>query len=71
MGIFTRISAWWNKDRTELEDEEFEDGMSKKEREMLDKDYESRKDDQSIGGSYAGGATINTDFERDSERPRY
>ena len=70
MGIFDRISAWWNKDRTELEDEELEEPMSKGEREMLDKDYESRKDDQSIGGSYAGGAGIGSDFERDSERPR-
>jgi hypothetical protein len=67
MGIFHRISAWWNKDRTELTDEEEE--MSEPERETLDKDYEARKDDQSIGGSYAGGAGLGYDFERDSEPP--
>ena len=34
-----------------------------------EKDYESFKDDQSIGGSYVGGAGAHADFERDSERP--
>jgi hypothetical protein len=66
--MFKKLSAWWNKDRTELTDEE--DEMSNAERDVLDKDYESRKDDQSISGSYAGGAGIGADFERDSERPR-
>ena len=64
------MSFWkkiFSKDRSELTDEEQK--MSKAEREMLDKDYEARKDDQSIDGSYAGGAGIGSDFERDSERP--
>ena len=67
MGFLNKLWGWWDRDRDELTDEEAE--MSKAERDMLDKDYESRKDDQSIGGSYAGGAGITADFERDSERP--
>jgi hypothetical protein len=67
MSFFSKLFSRWEKDRTELTDEEQE--MSNTEREVLDEDYEARKDDQSIGGSYAGGAGIGTDFERDSERP--
>ena len=67
MGIFERLSSWWNKDRTELSDEE--PSMTQAERDVAEEDYESRKDDQSIGGSYAGGAGLGADFERDSEGP--
>jgi hypothetical protein len=67
MRIFGRISSWWNKD----EDERLEEGAagSEADRDAAAKDYESFKDDQSIGGSYVGGAGAHADFERDSERP--
>ena len=68
MGIFGRISSWWNKD----EDERLEEAAagSQADRDAATKDYESFKDDQSIGGSYVGGAGAHADFERDSEPPR-
>ena len=31
--------------------------------------YEGYEKDQWVEGTYAGGATIGTDFERDSDRP--
>ena len=68
MGIFGRISSWWNKDEDERLDEAA--AGSQADRDAAAKDYESFKDDQSIGGSYAGGAGAHADFERDSERPR-
>jgi hypothetical protein len=65
--MFKKLMAWWNKDRTELADEE--GTMTQAQRDVAEEDYESRKDDQSIGGSYAGGAGLGADFERDSEGP--
>jgi hypothetical protein len=69
MGLWNRISSWWSKD----EDERLEDAAagSQSDRDEAAKDYESFKDDQSIGGSYAGGVGAHADFERDSEPPRY
>ena len=67
MGFLHKLWGWWDRDRDELTDEEAE--MSQVERDRVDKDYESRKDDQSIGGSYAGGAGLGADFERDAEGP--
>ena len=68
MGLWNRISSWWSKD----EDERLEAAAagSQADRDEAAKDYESFKDDQSIGGSYVGGAGAHADFERDSERPR-
>jgi len=68
MGIFGRITSWWNKD----EDERLEEAAagSQTDRDAAAEDYESSKDDQSIGGSYVGGAGAHADFERDSEPPR-
>ena len=69
MGIFHKISSWWNKDRTELSDEEA--SMTQAERDVAEEDYESRKDDCSSRTSTASGAgAAGLDFERDSERPR-
>jgi hypothetical protein len=69
MGIFHRISSWWNKDRTELSDEEA--SMTQAERDVAEEDYESRKDDIRVRDQYASGAGASgLDFERDSERPR-
>jgi hypothetical protein len=67
MGVFKRISSWWNKD--EVETAEAEASMTQSERDVAEQDYESRKDDQAIPGSYIGGGS-HSDFERDSERPR-
>ena len=69
MGIFHRISEWWNRDREEIGEEEAE--MSQGQRDVAEEDYESRKDDlrareQWASGAGAGGA----DFERDSEGPQ-
>jgi hypothetical protein len=67
MRIFKRISSWWNKD--EVKSAEGEPSMTQAERDVAEQDYESRKDDQSIPGSYIGGG-VHSDFERDSERTR-
>jgi hypothetical protein len=67
MGIFHRISQWWNKDREELAEEET--SMTQAQRDVADEDYESRKDDVIVGHEFAAGAGGETDFERDSEGP--
>ena len=68
MGIWQRITSWWSRD----EDERLEEAAAgtQSDRDAAAKDYESFKDDQSIGGSYVGGAGAHADFERDSEPPR-
>ena len=66
MGIFDRISSWWNKDQDERLEEAAAGGQA--DRDAAAKDYESFKDDQSIGGSYIAGGIA--DYERDSEPPR-
>jgi hypothetical protein len=63
------IRDWFRKDTAERVDEGVA-ADSESARDEADKDYESFKDDQSIGGSYVGGVGIGSDFERDSERPR-
>jgi len=68
MGIWDRITGWWRKDSIEREESAIA-ADSQSERDAADKDYEGFKDDQSIGGSYVGGAGAHADFERDSERP--
>ena len=66
MGLFD----WFRKDSTKrVEEGVAEDSESA--RDEADKDYESFKDDQSIGGSYVGGVGIGSDFERDSKPPSY
>ena len=68
MGIFHRISGWWNKDRTELSDEEAE--MTQAQRDVAEEDYESRvKDEVVIEHEFAQGAGGEANFERDSEGP--
>ncbi len=54
MGIFHKISSWWNKDRTELSDEE--GSMTQAERDVAEEDYESRKEDIRVQDQYASGA---------------
>ncbi len=68
MGLWQKISSWWSKDA----DERLEQAAtgSEADRDAAAQDYESFKDDQSIGGSYVGGAGLGADFERDSEAPR-
>ncbi len=53
MGIFHKISSWWNKDRTELSDEEA--SMTQAERDVAEEDYESRKDDVRVKDQWASG----------------
>jgi hypothetical protein len=65
-GLADRLRRWWNKDRSELAEEEA--GMTEHERDLAERDYEARKDDASIGGSYEAGGMA--DYERDSEPPR-
>jgi hypothetical protein len=68
MGIFHRISEWWNRDREEIGDEEAE--MTQAERDVAEEDYESRKDDLFVREQWASGAGAGgADFERDSEPP--
>jgi hypothetical protein len=68
MSIWNRISSWWRKDATEQA--EGEPSMTQAERDVAEQEYESRKDDLSIPGSYVGGGGAGADFERDSEQPR-
>ena len=67
MGVWNRISSWWNKD----EDVRLEDAAAgtRADRDEAAKDYESVKDDESLGSSYVGGEGAHADFERDSEPP--
>jgi hypothetical protein len=67
-GFLSKIRAWWGKDSDERAKEAA--AGSQADRDAAAKDYESFKDDQSIGGSYVGGAGLGADFERDSEPPR-
>jgi hypothetical protein len=65
-GIFSRLSAWWNKDKLERADEGTQ--MTQQERDIAEEDFEAQKDDVAIKGDfYAGGAA---DYEADSEPPR-
>jgi hypothetical protein len=66
--MFKKLMAWWNKDRSELADEEA--GMTQGQRDVTEEDYESRKDDVVVEHEFAAGAGGETNFERDSERPR-
>jgi hypothetical protein len=65
VGLWQKISSWWDKDS----DERLEQAAtgSQADRDAAAEDYESLKDDQSIGGSYIAGGI--TDYERDSEPP--
>jgi hypothetical protein len=67
-GFLSKIRAWWGKDSGERAEQAA--AGSQADRDAAAKDYESFKDDQSIGGSYVGGAGLGADFERDSEPPR-
>jgi len=64
-GLIQRLRAWWSKDATEVAEEETR--MTQAERDVADEDYEARKDDLSIRGSYEAGGI--TDYEADSEKP--
>jgi hypothetical protein len=64
MALFSRIRAWWNKDR--LERAEQETRMTPAERDVAEEDYEARKDDVTAREYLAGGVA---DYERDSEPP--
>ena len=66
--MFKKLMAWWNKDRTELSDEE--PSMTQPERDVAEEDYESRKEDVRVKNEWASGAgAAGVDFERDSEDP--
>jgi hypothetical protein len=64
--MLDKLRAWWNKDAKELAEEEAH--MTPHERDVAQEDYEGKKDDLG-GGGYA--REPHTDFERDSEKPRY
>jgi hypothetical protein len=66
MGLWQRISSWWSKDAAERAAEAA--GPERADRDAAAEDYESLKDDRSVGGSYIAGGLA--DYERDSERPR-
>jgi hypothetical protein len=70
MGLWDTVSGWFSKDAA-ARAEEGVAADSQEARDVAEKDYESFKDDQSIGGSYVGGAGAHADFERDSEPPQY
>ena len=64
--MLNKLRAWWNKDAEEVAVEETR--MTAHERDIAQEDYEGKKDDLG-GGGYA--REPHTDFERDSEPPRY
>jgi hypothetical protein len=64
--MLNKLRAWWNKDAKELAEEEA--NMTPLERDIAQEDYEGKKDDLG-GGGYA--REPHTDWERDSEKPRY
>jgi hypothetical protein len=64
--MLNKLRAWWNKDAKELAEEEAD--MAPHERDIAQEDYEGKKDDLG-GGGYA--REPHTDWERDSEKPRY
>jgi hypothetical protein len=64
--MLKKLRSWWNKDAEELADEEA--GMTTHERDVAQEDYEGKKDDLG-GGFYI--REPHTDYERDSESPRY
>jgi len=66
MGILQRISSWWSKDDAERAAEAT--GPDKADLDTAVEDYESLKDDRSIGGSYIAGGMA--DYESDSKPPR-
>jgi hypothetical protein len=66
MGILQRISSWWSKDDAERAAEAT--GPEQTDLDTVVEDYESLKDDRSVGGSYIAGGMA--DYERDSEPPR-
>ena len=66
MGIWQRISSWWSKDDAERVAEAA--GPEQADLDTAVEDYESLKDDRSIGGAYIAGGMA--DYESDSEPPR-
>jgi hypothetical protein len=65
--MLKKLRAWFNKDAQELAVEETST-MTPHERDAVAGDYEGHKDDLG-GGGYV--REPHTDFERDSERPKY
>jgi hypothetical protein len=66
VGIWQKISSWWDKDAVEAATEDARDD-DQAQRDLNAEDFEGRRDDiQSGSGALAGGSA---DFERDSERP--
>ena len=66
MSLMHKIRSWWNKDADDLAVEETR--MTEHERDRAQEDYEGQKDDIRVDEGYIGRGT---DFESDSERPRY
>jgi hypothetical protein len=69
MSLMHKIRSWWNKDRTEIAEQEA--GMTQAERDVADEDFEGRKDDVKVrqGGWDSGAGAGGIDFERDSSGP--
>jgi hypothetical protein len=66
MGIWQRISSWWNKDAVEAATEDARD-HDQVERDRDGEDFQGRFDDiEARSGRLAGGTA---DYERDSEPP--
>ncbi len=66
--MLNKLRAWWNKDSETLAEEETSPDETALERDIAQEDYEGKKDDLG-GGGYA--REPHSDFERDSEKPRY
>jgi len=67
MGIMDKIRSWWSKDDAEVGKEEAPVG-----RDVQEDSVEAVKEDEAanIGGEFGTMPGVDTDFERDSERPR-
>ncbi|MGE5273034.1 MAG: hypothetical protein ACM3QU_04575 [Verrucomicrobiota bacterium] len=67
MGVWQRVSSWWNRDANEAAAEAVRDDAQAR-RDRAGEDFEGSLDDvQARSDTLAGGAA---DFERDSEPPR-
>ena len=64
--MLKRLRKWWNKDTEEKAVDET--GMTPSERDIAEEGFEGQKGDLGGGSSFR---VPDTDWESDSERPRY
>ena len=66
MSFVDRMRSWWSKDKIQRVEEDGQ--LPEHEREVDEQDFEGKKDDVAVSRYYTPPGT---DFESDSEPPRY